>query len=201
MEIGVPNPTDPSAVTDAALLEIWAEKHRTPGLTADKCTAAEARALHEIYRRKLYRSLKLSWSQYLCRHAGIACHTAQQIFARLNQFGDSYFDLCTILNLSHIEHRVLAPLVQDNHVHYQGRRIAITPENRKQLAEAYQALRPKLKIPAPRGSLAHLSHRLDQSMGQIASAIRRGLNEKDRETLLKIMDDTTSKLQGLYRYF
>lgn len=184
----------PSASTAVSFeLGQWLGRHQALAWVASRCSAADAHALREIREQKLYRALDLTWEEFCRDHAGFSYKTADRIIDRLDEFGDSYFNLTAILKIPAPEYRVLQPAIEDNALEFEGRRIPITRENTQQLLDAVQTLRGRLAKEQQKSPIADLQNRLDRIVGEISGAIRRS-GGPDRELLLLIVEDHATRV-------
>jgi hypothetical protein len=181
-----PAETGDNATFDLAL---WLGRHQAFGLIASQCSAADAHSLREIRDRKLYRSLDLDWKEFCGRYAGVCHKTADQIISRLEEFGESYFNLSQIVPIRTPDYRAIAPVIEDNSLEFEGRRIPITRAHTQELMQAVRSLRAELdqakKRPSP---LDAIDDRLDRSFGEIGGMMLRGVSAENREAIVFLLE-------------
>lgn len=183
----------PAALSASAALPFelgqWVGRHQALAWIASRCSAADAHALREIRESKLYRALDLSWEDFCRLHAGVSYKTADRIIAKLEEFGESYFNLTEILKIPAPEYRALQPAIEDNTLEFDGQRIPITRENTRELVEAVRELRGRLEKEKESDWMTDLEKRLDRVVGDVAGAVRRSPDGPERELLLIIIED------------
>jgi hypothetical protein len=119
----------------------WLTEHKILSWMAEGCSASHARVLCEIRVQKLYSQLNLDWDAFCARHLAMSRRSADRIIDALNEFGDSYFNVTQLVKIPVDQYRAIESAIRDNHLEFEGRRIAIRPENRTELAHAVRKLR------------------------------------------------------------
>jgi len=172
---------DPGA--ELSELGEWLGQHRAFAAIACKCSAADAECLRKIRADKLYRRLGLTWEEFCRQHAGLDKKTADQIISRLEEFGESYFNLTSILTIRPAGYRAIAPAVSENAIEFEGERIAIEPANAGRLSGAVRALRERSReaSPAhPADQLTEIHNRLSRCLSELDALMDGDLREVDR---------------------
>lgn len=141
------------------------------GLIARRCSAAGAECLKRIKDDRSYESLGLTWDQFCSQHAGISRSYADKLIQRLNEFGEPYFQLSGLAQISPDAYRRLAPAVTEQGIEVDGETIPLTPENAPRIRHAIQTLRADLRRAqqsAPNSSITELRVRLDGCFEQMS---------------------------------
>jgi hypothetical protein len=193
---------DSSAPTgDQLELGVWIGRHQALASIAERCSVADARSLATIREKKLYCSIGLDWHQFCRRHAGIDHKTADGIIAKLEEFGETYFQLSQIVNVPATQYRALLPAIEDNTLEFEGERIPIDRENAPKLIAAVQTLRGARKKSgeeAPQVPESSLEQRLNQWFAELSIAAR-GSRTPVRLQVANAILDFTRRLQKLHR--
>ena len=135
-----------TGLTEPFDLGTWLGRHQAFAWIANNCAAADAVALREIRRRKLYRSLGLTWKDFTARYAGMDQKTANDIIQRLAEFGVTWFELSRLIHITPEEYRELESCIEQGTLLADGERIPITEDRTLDLMRAVNALREKSRI-------------------------------------------------------
>ena len=165
-------------------------------LTSSKCSAAQAILLRRVREEKLYRHLDLTWEPFCTQHVGLSPKTVDQIIARHDEFGESYFHFSELLHVTTPEYRALEPSIQANVLEFEGRRIPITRENSEELIRAVRKVRADLeraRKQAARSPQAAIRARFDRLFGEIAGALQRGADDAQRQALLAELEHVVTR--------
>lgn len=175
------------------------------GALANKCAEAQAECLRAVRDSAQYKLLGLTWEQYCNQHAGLSRANADKLIQNLNEFGEMYFRLSSMVRISPETYRQVAPRVAGAEIEIGGQKVAVIPENAERIRKAIVQLRasqPKPPQPAPPQkdllSAAALSDRFDD----FVSALERGI-ELGRENLSfgRLLREIGHTLEYLYSHF
>ena len=135
---------------DAILdLGIWLGRKQAFSTVAGRCSAADAECLRQIRESKCYRSLDLTWDQFCKERVGVTRPVVDKLIRQLEEFGPAFFQLASILRITADDYRLIAGSVAEDGVLYEGEKIVINVENTSRLAQAVDALRSQVALPAP----------------------------------------------------
>lgn len=138
---------DPDAVLE---LGTWVGRHQAFGMIASRCSAADAECLKKLRDSGQYKQLDLNWTQFCEERAGISRRHADRLIGYLEEFGANYFRLAELVPVSSDTYRLIAGAVSDEGLEFDGRKIPLTEENRKQVVAAVESLRAKGNPKGPR---------------------------------------------------
>ena len=184
----------------------WAGRQQAFALVAAKCTLAQANCLRQIRESGAYREFGLNWEQFCSRHAGISRSKADQLIKQLKLYGDTYFRLAAIANLSEDTYRKLAPHIQDETIAIAGEHIPILPENAPRIRAVIQAFREEIRdlqieTLQQRASLLDLDKQLTEFVELFRRRTKFPLPTDQREALTGLLNYTILRLtqvaQGL----
>ena len=170
----------PAPVLLAALspfeLGTWTGQSQAFRSLARHCSAADAECLKRIRESRSYEGLGLTWEEFCPRYIGISRTYADKLIHRLEEFGQSYFQLAGIARIAPDAYRILAPAVTEAGIEIDGETIAIIPENAGRIRKAVEAIRTDLRRArelAPDPSVSQLVSRFDGWIDELAVLIRR----------------------------
>jgi hypothetical protein len=137
----------PFSLKDMKLFELGTLTGRGQalGAVANHALAAQARCLRDIREAGSYKQLGLSWAKFCEGHIGLSRQSVDALIQRLGEFGETYFRLSEIVQVSPETYRRLAPKIQDGHIESEGERIEITPENSARVRKAVRQLNASRK--------------------------------------------------------
>jgi hypothetical protein len=121
-------------------LGLWLGRRQAFGLIASRCSAADAECLKKIRESSSYRELGLTWEEFCKQRAGISRSYADRMIQQLNEFGEAYFHLAEIMQMSTEQYRQIADSVVDVEIEYAGEKITICRENADKIVHAVSML-------------------------------------------------------------
>jgi hypothetical protein len=139
------NQTPPPASLTPVELGAYIGKSQAFSFLARHCSAAEAQCLKRIRETASYQTLGLNWDQFCPQHIGISRSHADRIIHQLDEFGETYFQLAGITQISSESYHLIAPAVTGEGIEIDGEVIAITQENAVRIRQAVQTLRGDLR--------------------------------------------------------
>lgn len=155
------------------------------GALANKCAQAQAECLRAVRDSESYKLLGLNWEQFCSQHAGLSRAAAENLIAKLTEFGEQYFRLSQLVRISADTYREIAPRIEGAEIEIGGEKVAIVPENAERIRKAVLQLRAKASkqpkpAPPPQDPISAkvLAHRF----GDLFSDIERGI-ETGRENI------------------
>ena len=163
-------------------------------MIANRCSAAQALCLKQVRESRLFEKLELTWEEFCKEFAGISRAQADRLIQQHEEFGDAYFRLSEIARISPETYRQIASQVSDEGIEFDGRTLALTPENAPKIRAAIQTLRAQLQRvrdanqPTSPG-ITQLVMCLDALMEEVSAMSRRLLDAGDR-----------AEIQGLVAY-
>jgi hypothetical protein len=158
---------------EALQLGEWLGCHKTLAGLAKGCCAADAKMLHAIREKKLYRKLNLDWDGFCTLHLGMSCRKADRIIDQLTEFGETFFNLGQLVKIFPTDYRAIQSAIHDNQIDVEGRTIAITPENSVELSDAVRKLR------GPRATRSPLS-RIERAFIHLFAEAQTLVKRKDQ---------------------
>jgi len=126
-------------------LGAWTGKSQAFDFIERHCSAAEARCLKQIRESRSYESLGVTWEEFCSQHAQISRSRADKLIHKLDEFGESYFQLADITPISAESFRQIAAAVTPEGLEIEGEVIPITQENAMRIRQAVQSLRADLR--------------------------------------------------------
>jgi hypothetical protein len=144
MEIPEDQTPPPSSWTPVEL-GAYIGKSQAFSFLARHCSAAEAQCLKRIHETAAYEALGLTWDRFCPQHLGISRSHADRIIHKLHEFGETYFQLAGITQVSAESYRLIAPAVTGECLEIDGEVIPITQENAVRIRQAVQTLRGDLR--------------------------------------------------------
>jgi hypothetical protein len=161
----------------------WVGRQQAFAVIASKCTAAQALALKQVKESRSYVSLGLNWEQFCHQHAGISRSYADDLIARLDEFGDAYFRLCEIARISPETYRGIAGTVTvtADSIEIDGEALPLTRSNTARIRSAVKRLREQLREARAEGkdripTIPDLSLMVDLLMLEATRAAASGLD-------------------------
>src|SRR5664280_733367 len=166
----------------------WVGRQQAFAVIANKCSAAQALCLNQVRETHLYEKLELTWEEFCKEYAGISRENADRLIRQHEEFGDAYFRLSEIARISPETYRQIAGQVSDEGIEFDGRKLALTPENAPKIRAAIQTLRTQLKQardanPPTAPGITQLQIRLDALIEEISRLTHRLLDPGDRAAL------------------
>jgi hypothetical protein len=137
--------TPPPASWTPVEIGAYIGKSQAFSFLARHCSAAEAQCLKRIRETAAYETLGLTWDQFCPQHLGISRSHADRIIHKLDEFGETYFQLAGITQISAESYRLIAPAVTGEGLEIDGEVIPITQENAVRIRQAVQTLRGDLR--------------------------------------------------------
>lgn len=191
------SPAKPQANADKLFdLGKWLGLHQAFGLIASRCSAADARALQTIRENKLYLIKAPNWDEFCAKHTGVCRTTADRLIGRLQEFGETYFELAKIVPITELEYRALAPTVQESQIEFDGQRIPINRENGEKIAGVVLRLREQLR--SQQEPFSGIRVRLDRCINELTNAARSGVDGAAKEILVALLENASSRLSEIY---
>jgi len=129
-------------------LGAWLGRRQAFRLIAARCSVADIECLAEIFEKKLYRLLGMTWERFCIECLGITRAWAESLIRRLKQLGPGYFKLNSVIRINPADYRLISGAVTDEGLSYRGEIIPLEPERATELAQALEALRNE-RIPEP----------------------------------------------------
>jgi hypothetical protein len=117
------------------------------GVVANGCYAAQAQCLKQLRDSGEYKMAKLTWKEFCDRYVGLSNRQADRLIAQLEEFGETYFRLSELVQISPRAYRRLAAagVVKDDTIDIGGELVPITPENGPRIKAALTTLRRDLE--------------------------------------------------------
>jgi hypothetical protein len=125
-------------------LGTWIGRGQAFALMQGKCSAAQARCLMQVRVSKAFEALGITWEDFCVTYLGISRSQADKLIRRLEEFGESYFQLSQIMDISVESYRRLSPAISEEGLEFDGEVIAIVPENAAAIKKAVSLMRSRL---------------------------------------------------------
>jgi hypothetical protein len=173
-------------ITQQPLLELGARigRQQAFGVIANKCSAAQALALKQMKENRVYEQLGITWDEFCERHSGVCRRTADRIIGQYDEFGETYFRLSNLVNVSPDAYRALAPAIAGNSIDIGGEEVPIIPENAARIREFVRAQKRVDRPPKPAApTVPQLALRLHHLILDLQHCAATHLSPKDRERL------------------
>jgi hypothetical protein len=189
---------------DTLELGAWIGKGQAFGLLNNRCLSAQAECLKQIRERRLHDSLGISWDTFCSEHLGISRSHADQVIRNLEQFGETYFRLSEIMQISPSAYKAIEPaIVTGEKIRIGGELLAITPENAPRIRRAVKAMRDELRetkeLRPTCTSVTDLQMRLDACFSLIRR-LRRGTTDACIQTgVAGLINYSIDKLKEIAR--
>jgi hypothetical protein len=129
------------ATQDWLDLGAWVGRQQAFAVIANQCSAAQALSLKQIKETSCHDKLGLSWDEFCQRHIGLSRRQADRIVSQYNEFGETYFRLSSLAQISPEGYRQLAAAVEDNCIEIDGEQVPIAPENAARIRAFVRARR------------------------------------------------------------
>ena len=182
----------------------WVGRQQAFAVIANKCSAAQALCLKQVRETRLYEKLDLTWEEFCQEYAGISRESADRLIRQHEEFGDAYFRLSEIARISPETYRQIAGQVSDEGIEFDGRKLALIPENAPKIRAAIQTLRAQLqqvreaRQPASPG-ITQLLIRMDALLEEVAAMSRCLLDPGRRAGLQGLVAYAVNKWTHLAR--
>jgi hypothetical protein len=182
----------------------WVGRQQAFAVIANKCSAAQALCLKQVRETRLYEKLDLTWDEFCKEYAGIGRAYADRLIQQHEEFGEAYFRLSEIARISPETYRQISSQVSDEGLEFDGRKLALTPENAPKIRAAIQTLRAQLqqvreaRQPASPG-ITQLLIRMDALLEEVATMSRCLLDPGRRAGLQGLVAYAVNKWTHLAR--
>ena len=182
----------------------WVGRQQAFAVIANKCSAAQALCLKQVRETRLYEKLELTWEEFCKEYAGIGRAYADKLIQQHEEFGEAYFRLSEIARISPETYRQISSQVSEEGLEFDGRKLALIPENAPQIRAAVQTLRVQLKEardanqPASPG-ITQLLIRMDALLEEVSAMSRRLLDAGQRAGLQGLVAYAVDKWTHLAR--
>ena len=182
----------------------WVGRQQAFAMIANRCSAAQALCLKQVRETRLFENLELTWDEFCKEYAGISRENADRIIRQHEEFGEAYFRLSEIARISPETYRQIASQVSEEGLEFDGRKLALIPENGPKIRAAIQTLRTQLQEardanqPASPG-ITQLLIRLDALLEEVANMSRRLLDPCERAGLQGLAGYAVNKWTRLAR--
>lgn len=129
--------------TDNAIFDLgtWLGRIQAFRLIASRCSVADIEALSEIYNKKLYRTLNMTWERFCIECLGITSRWADTLIRRLNQLGPGFFKLNNFTRIKPADYLLISDAVTGEGLACGGEIIPLDEEHAAELTHAVEALR------------------------------------------------------------
>src|SRR5690348_9518643 len=108
-------------------LATWLGRRQAFRLINHKCSAAEAECLKKIKEQAPHKEMNLTWEDFCSLRLGVSRSYADLMIQRFTEFGESYFQLAEIMQISAPEYRQIAAAVNGRYIEYKDEKILISP--------------------------------------------------------------------------
>jgi hypothetical protein len=182
----------------------WVGRQQAFAVIANKCSAAQALCLKQVRETRLYEKLELTWEEFCKEYAGISRAYADKLIQQHEEFGEAYFRLSEIARISPETYRKIAGQVSDDGLDFDGRKLALIPENGPKIRAAIQTLRAQLQEvrntnkPTSPG-ITQLLIRMDALLEEVSAMSRRLLDRTERAGLQGLVGYAINKWTRLAR--
>ncbi len=161
-------------------LGAWIGRGQAFGLIATKCSAAQAQCLKTVRESRSFEQLGLDWDGFCVTHAGITRSYADRLIRQLDEFGENYFRLSQLTQVSPETYRQIEAAVSGEGLEFEGETIPLDAAHAPRIRRAVAALRRQLREARERGadgSLVTLQTRLEawlEEMNRAAATVDPG---------------------------
>lgn len=182
----------------------WVGRQQAFAVIANRCSAAQALCLKQVRENRLHEKVELTWEEFCKEYAGISRAQADRLIQQHQEFGDAYFRLSEIARISPETYRKIAGQVSEEGLDFDGRKLALIPENGPKIRAAIQSLRAQLQEvrnthkPTSPG-ITQLLIRMDALLEEVADMSRRLLDPGDRAGLQGLVAYAVNKWTRLAR--
>jgi hypothetical protein len=170
----------------------WVGRQQAFAVIANQCSAAQALSLKQMKETACHDKLGLTWDDFCQRYIGLSRRHADRIISQYNEFGETYFRLASLAQISQEGYRQIAPAVEDNCIEIDGEQVPLVPENAARIRAFIRARRsprpaePKAKKTDPRAvppGVPALHFRLRALVEEVKKYVLPGLSDKTLECL------------------
>jgi len=164
--------------------DLWLRVGRVQALAfvGNGCYAAQAHSLKELRDSGAYKREKLTWQEFCERYVGMTNRQADRIIAQLDEFGETYFRLSELIQISPRVYRGLAEagVIKDSCLDIGGELIPITPENGPRIKAALTTLRRDLEAAKKRqardsfSGIDYLESQFEMWIDELSGILYRG---------------------------
>ena len=119
----------------------WIGRQQAFAVIASKCSAAQALALKEMKASGAYQQLGLTWQDFCLQYVGVSRERTDALIRQYDEFGEAYFRLSQIAQISPETYRDIAPKVEGGAVEIDGQRIELTLPNANRIRAAIKKMR------------------------------------------------------------
>jgi hypothetical protein len=119
----------------------WIGRQQAFAVIASKCSAAQALALKEMKASGAYQQLGLTWHDFCLQYVGVSRERTDAIIRQYDEFGEAYFRLSQIAQISPETYREIAPKVEGGAVEIDGQQIELTLPNASRIRAAIKKMR------------------------------------------------------------
>jgi len=187
-------------------LGVWLGRGQAFGLLANQSLAAQATCLRTIRESDAYHSVCPTWEEFCQQYVGLPRRRADEIIERLEEFGETYFQLAEIVRLSPNSYRQIAEKVVDGSIEIGGELVPIVAENAPRIRSAMSRIRSELKQARHQAevhstpSISHLMSRVDSIYEEMARQARRPLiTQVEKAELRALTVYTTERMARVAR--
>jgi hypothetical protein len=142
-------------------------------IIATKCSAAQAQCLKQLTESGAHEMLGLTWEEFCPQYTGICRATADRIIQQYDEFGEAYFKLSSLAQISPETYRHIANRVDAETIEVAGEPVALTEENGPKIRAHIQTLRAQIRAERRRTEpgLQELQSRLDDVLAEASRLI------------------------------
>ncbi len=203
---------DTNNLEDGINLGAWLGRKQAFSGMAGRCSAADAHCLLVLREEKKYKATGLTWDEFCAQRLGISRAQADKTIRQLEEFGEAYFHLTGMVQISPQDYRLIAGAVSADGIEHGGERIAIAPQNAVKLAKAVDNLKQKarLALPAPPPAAAKpatatevgdpmgkMVDRLQDAVEGMERLLANGPGDYNRSLLMTVLGGSARRLDRL----
>jgi hypothetical protein len=180
-------------------------RHQAFSAVSTRCSAAQALCLKQIRESRSYEELGLTWEEFCKQQAGISRPQADNLIRRYAEFGDAFFRVSEIIDVSQETFREIAGKVDGEFIEIDGERLSLTPENAPRIRYGIKQLRSELKRaispnrPYTHPSVTDLLIRVDALLEQLSRLIRPIMPVSEHAALSGLINYSIDKLKRVGR--
>jgi len=196
---------DPN-IAQSVELGTWLGRGQAFGLVANMSLAAQAQCLRTVREAGSYKQLELTWEEFCLQYVGLSRRRADELIQRLEEFGETYFQLSEIVRLSPDSYRQIAEKVADGCIEIGGELVPIVAENAPRIRSAMSRMRSELKQARHEAeihstpSISHLMSRVDSIYEEMTRQARRPLiTQVEKAELHALTNYTTERMARVAR--
>lgn len=184
----------------------WTGRQQAFAVIAAKCNYAQAESLRQLREAKAYKEYGLTWEEFCKQHVGIVRSRVDRIIHQLNTFGEDYFRLSAIVDISDKTYRAIEPQVQNESLVIDGKKIALIPENASQIRTAIGRLREEMHTlqvdsRAHRCDLSEFHTRLSDMVQELSRRAEFPLPGDEPDAFVGIVDYAVRQLRVVQKEF